>query len=90
MLTGGIYAANTSTPQIAAIRAAVEKETSSREAVIQMHGFYVDEEARCVMFDLIIDFSADAQNVEEEILSSLKAQFPDWTFNVILDRDYSD
>lgn len=90
IMSVGIYASNTSTPQIAAIREAVDAAVASRPGILQMHGFYVEEDKKCVMFDLIIDFKADAAAVRDDLISELSLKYPDYTFDVILDTDFSE
>ena len=90
IMSVGIYAANTSSPEIAAMREAVEAAVASRPEILQMHGFYVEEDNKCVMFDLIVDFSADAHTVSESVVDELKAKYPDYRFDVILDTDFSE
>lgn len=88
ILTVGIYAANTSDEGSAAIRTAVEEILAAYPQVLQMHGFYVVE--RHVTFDLIVAFGTDAAAVREEVIQKLRERFPDHTFDVILDSDFSD
>lgn len=90
IMSVGIYAANTSTPEIAALRASVEAAVAARPEILQMHGFYVEEEAKCVMFDLIIDFSADASAIRNDMIAELTEKHPDYRFDVILDTDFSE
>ena len=90
IISVGIYAANTSTPEIAAMRASVEAAVKARPEILQMHGFYVEEDIKCVMFDLIVDFSANADEVKASIVAELSAKYPDYRFDVILDTDFSE
>ena len=90
IMSVGIYASNTSTPEIAALRGAVEQAVAARPEILQMHGFYVEEDVKCVMFDLIVDFSADANAVKDSIIAELSAKYPDYNFDVILDTDFSE
>ena len=90
IMSVGIYAANTSTPEIAALRASVEAAVKARPEILQMHGFYVEEDAKCVMFDLIVDFAADASAVRDSIIAELSSKHPDYRFDVILDTDFSE
>lgn len=90
ILTIGIYASNTSTETSAAIKKSLEEIVSTYPDIIQMHGFYADEENRYVMFDLIIDFKADAQHIQKQVHDAVSAQYPDFRFDIVLDSDYSE
>ena len=58
--------------------------------ILQVHGFYVDAEQKTVTFDLVIDFKADREKVQAEMLEILQKKHPDYQFFVVLDSDYSD
>lgn len=90
-LTVGIYAENTSDRQGSAIRAALESIVAKTPAVLQMHGFYVDDAARLVVFDLIISYQEkDRNRIKNRVLRALRKQFPDYKYIVNLDADVSD
>ena len=76
VLTIGIYAASDSSPILSTIKGTAEALAAETPEVLQMHGFYGDETEKLVMFDLIVDFSADAAAVRDAIAA--------------LDSDYSD
>ena len=90
IVTLGIYASNDSSENALKIKEDVKKIVSSRPEILQMHGFYIDEESKCVMFDLIVDFKADAQAVQKEVCEKISSLYPEYRFDVILDTDYSD
>ena len=90
ILTVGIYAASDSSPALSEIKGTVEALADESPEILQMHGFYGDDQAKTVMFDLIIDFSADAAAVRDAVAAKLKAQYPDYRFDIVLDSDYSD
>lgn len=87
ILTVGIYAVN-STGEYAPIRKRAEEVAGEYEDILQLHGFYGEENH--VMFDLIIDFKADASKIKHEVTARLKNEFPEYEFDIILDSDYSD
>ena len=89
VLTVGIYASADSDPETAALRSKTEEVIKKKPEIIQMHGFYVDLEKHSVVFDLVIDFKADAPAVRDEVISELAAAFPNYAFAVVLDSDYS-
>lgn len=55
-----------------------------------MHGFYADTESQRVLFDLVVDFEADAKDIREKVLIELENLCPQMQFDIILDSDYSD
>lgn len=90
VLTVGIYASNSSDSQAEDIRADVEQAAREHPEILQVHGFYVDAEQKTVTFDLVIDFKADREKVQAEMLEILRKKHPDYQFFVVLDSDYSD
>jgi len=90
VLTVGIYASNNSDGQAEAIRADVEKVAQEHPEILQVHGFYVDAQQKSVTFDLVIDFKADREQVQSDVLEKLKKKYPEYQFFVVLDSDYSD
>lgn len=90
ILTLGIYASNDSTPESREIKESARALVAQHSEILQMHGFYVDEGTRCVMFDLIIDFKADAASIQQQLQQTLAAQYPEYQFDIVLDSDYSD
>ncbi len=88
--TVGIYAKNEHGGTPTKIRHDVYDLAEASEHVIEVHGFYVDEAAKSIRFDLVVDF--DAPNREEvvtKIKDILKRHYPDYSFSVTLDSDIS-
>ena len=90
ILTIGVYAANDSSPELTEIRRTTEALVAQKPEILQMHGFFGDEEQKFVLFDLIVDFSADANAVKREITDELVKKYPKYRFDIVLDSDYSD
>lgn len=91
VLTVGIYASNNSEEKYTKIKAELVKIIQNYKHIIQMHGFYVDEETKTVSFDLIIDFEAeDKEKIKDEVQKQIKEKFPEYNYFIILDTDYSD
>lgn len=89
ILTVGIYASNTDTPEAAQIKGDLVQIVSEYPEVLQMHGFYLDAEAKTVSFDLVLDFSAEhPDEVQLEILDKISSKYPTYSFYVILDMDF--
>lgn len=90
ILTVGIYASNTEDETAKAIRESVEAMVQDYPEVLELHGFYVEEQEKRVSFDLIVDFGNDAEGIRNSILERVSSQYPDYRFDVILDSDFSD
>ena len=75
---------------LADIRKSINSIAGQCPDVLQVHGFLRDEAARTVMFDLVVDLSADACQVRDSLVSKLETQYPGWTFSVVLDTDAAD
>ena len=90
ILTLGIYASN-DTGEYKKIKSFLQKVLKSYPNIIQMHGFYVDEEYHLISFDLIFNFDEEHPEIcVEEIKKRLKEKYPQYNFSVILDADISD
>lgn len=90
IMTVGIYADNIETPESKKIRSSLSNLTKNNPNILQMHGFFVDVEHKVANFDLV--FSFDELHPEEEIekiKKELEKEFPEFTFIVTLDRDFS-
>ena len=91
IMTIGIYASNSSDKEIIQIRDAIKNEVLSHPTIKQMHGFYVDQEAKTISFDVIVDFKdKDSAKLIKEIHDKLVEQFPDYQFHIVEDKDFTD
>ncbi|MCQ2800915.1 MAG: cation diffusion facilitator family transporter [Bacilli bacterium] len=91
IMTIGIYASNSSDSNIAKIRDAIRKEISNHPTIKQMHGFYCNKKAKSISFDVIADFAdKSASETIAEIKRNLRKQFPEYSFFVVEDKDFSD
>ena len=90
VLTVGIYAANAGDPEIDGIRKSLEEEKNAHEGILQIHGFYADTEQKTIVFDLVIDFKADAEEIKAAVVNAMKEKYPEYDFYVVIDSDYAD
>ncbi|MBQ7718769.1 MAG: cation transporter [Clostridia bacterium] len=90
VLTVGIYATNNSEDEFAEMKKTLAKIEAQRPEILQTHGFYGDREHKRVMFDIIVDFKENAEQVRSEIVAEMQMKYPDYKFDVILDSDLSD
>ena len=91
-LTGvGVYAVNTKDKDVIAAREKVSHILREIPHVIQMHGFYMDPEAKRLQFDVMVDFEAeDRKAVFCEALAKVQEAFPDYQLISTLDTDFSE
>ncbi|HHT66957.1 MAG TPA: cation transporter [Erysipelotrichaceae bacterium] len=88
VITVGIYASNNSDPMIAKIRSDIQKEVLTNNVIKQVHGFYVDQEAKTISFDVMVDYSeVNAESAIEQIHENLLKKYPDYKFIIIKDED---
>ena len=91
IMTVGIYASNTADGLYAQMKSKLSELTGNYSEILQMHGFYADEERKAVSFDLIIDFKSEKrQQIKDEILQKMSEIYPEYSFHVILDNDFSE
>ena len=95
ILTLGIYASNNKSEielgQIGKIKEELKKITKEYKSIIQIHGFYVDQENNNVFFDIVIDFNEkNKEHIKNEVIRKLKEKYGRYNYNVILDPDISD
>lgn len=91
ILTVGIYATNEVSSTAKIIKDYVYDYISKQENIHQIHGFYLDEETKNISFDLIFDFKYDHPEKKiAEIIKHLKEKYPEYSFFVVQDTDFSD
>ena len=91
VITIGIYATNTDSEKGMEIKAFAETLIKEYPQVLQLHGFYIDEKTKNISFDIIIDFSeTEKSKLAGEIKASLEEKYPDYIFDIRLDRDFSE
>ena len=91
MTSVGIYSRNTTNSRAANVRAKIIKMLREHDYILQMHGFYFNEEEKRIQFDVIIDFDApDRIALYKHIVQEVQEAYPDYTVNVALDVDLTD
>ena len=87
----GIYSRNTRNDVAAQILTDVRRIAMKHDYVLQLHGFFIDEAAKLIRFDIIVDYAApDAQAIRGEIVHEVKAHYRDYEIQVTLDEDVAD
>ena len=90
VMTVGVYAKNTETELNKSIKSRVYSILSEFPDIIQVHGFYVDPERKIISADIIISFEVkNAEKIYAEACAKVSADFPDYSVQIILDRDFS-
>lgn len=91
ILTVGIYATNSSVPEIKCIREDLYRLVKSYPSIEQVHGFYVDVESNTVSFDIIISFKEEKpEEIKSLLITELSKLHPSYKYFVVEDIDFSD
>ncbi len=91
ILTVGIYATNTSNPEITKIRKLLYELVKNNKLIKQVHGFYVDESIQTISFDIVIDFEAEnPEKIRDDLIKELSLKHPEYQYFVVIDNDYAD
>ena len=76
---------------ITAFVESVKKIVFAHKGILQMHGFYLDDEDKTLGFDIIIDFKAkDREKIYQEIYDQIQSKFKEYKIMITLDIDISD
>ena len=87
----GIYATNESDEYAVEIENDLKKIISDYTEIIQLHGFYVDNENKTINFDIIIDFSADnPKKIKDEVKQRISEIYPEYEYYIVIDKDFAD
>ena len=90
IMTVGIYADFVETEISKNIHKYLLEVNSKYEHILQLHGFFVDEENKLCNFDLVISFDEqEPEQVVENVKKAMEEKFPEYTFIVTLDNDFS-
>ena len=86
-----VYSMNTDGGKAAEIYSDIRRTVMSHEHVLQIHGFFYDEDTHTIIFDVIIDFAApDSKALYAEISREIQQKYPNHKVEVRLDLDVSD
>lgn len=87
-LTVGIYAENSRTKAHQAMRQRLADIVKTQPAIIDVHGFYVDDQQKLVTFDLVLDyFYRDKLKLKNRIIRDFRRTYPAYRCRVTLDLD---
>ena len=89
--TIGVYSVNTKNEKIIEIQKNIHDIVFSHKGILQMHGFYLDEQDKTINFDIIIDFNIrNREEVYNMIYDEIQEKFKGYKINITLDVDISD
>ena len=83
----GVYSYNTKDDESAKIRDTISDKVKSHDWALQMHGFYVDLEAKEMRFDVVIKFGANAQEALQTIQGEIQEMYPGYHIQITPDID---
>ena len=85
-----VYSINTQNEHAVKVRSEIYKSVMDIPHVIQVHGFYLDEAAKRIQFDVIVDFDAkDRCAIYEQVMKNVKSLYPDYDILCVPDTDFS-
>jgi hypothetical protein len=92
MITGiSVYSMNTMGGSADAVHDDIRRIVMSHDHVLQMHGFYMDEEKKLLRFDIIIDFAApDRYALYQHLCEDVQKIAGDYRVEIAMDSDISD
>ena len=91
VITGvGVYSLNTRDEEGLRIRREVTRAVLAQEGVLQVHGFYVDTQAKELRFDVVFSFDVDSHTSLSAIYALIQPMVPDYTLLIAPDLDLTD
>ena len=90
ILTIGIYAYNND-DKYKEIKNYIDSIINEYNDILELHGFYVDEDINNISFDIVTSFNVkDEELLKKEIINKLKKKYKEYNYTIIIDRDISD
>ncbi len=87
----GIYSNNSSNDRLMKMRKDITELVVDHKHILQLHGFYVDEEKKRITFDVVVDFDEqDREGLLKHIVGDVKNALPEYEVVVAMDSDISD
>lgn len=90
MTAVGVYSFNTKSNTVADIRNRIQSTVMKHDWAIQMHGFHVDEEAKTIRFDVVMDFDIKHRDGLSILHEELDPMFPEYKILITPDIDVTD
>ena len=90
ILTGvGLYSYNTGSDAAADIQRDVREKVLAHDWAVQLHGFYVDVEAREMTFDVVLSFDINPKEGLTTLYEEMRAAYPEYKIVIVPDVDVS-
>ena len=90
ILTGvGVYAYNTHDDEALKIEKEVKQLVLKHKWAIQVHGFYLNIEAKMMRFDVVMSFDIKPQDGVQTLYDEIKKIYPDFDIKIAPDVDVS-
>ena len=87
----GIYSNNSSDEHLMKMRNEITELVVDHKHILQLHGFYVDEVKKRIIFDVVVDFDEqDREGLIAHIIGDVKQALPGYDVQVTIDSDISD
>ena len=87
----GIYSNNSSDEHLMQMRNEIAGLVVDHKHILQIHGFYVDEQRKKIVFDVVVDFEEqDREGLIAHIVGDVKEALPGYDVQVTIDNDISD
>ncbi len=90
ILTGvGVYSFNTKEDYASEAREHISKLVTSHKNIIQMHGFYIDQEELTIRFDIVVSFEEkDKQGLLKSTKEMVLEEYPGYDVQIAMDIDF--
>ena len=85
----GLYSYNTGDDEASRIRNDVQERVLEHDWALQVHGFYVDTEAKDMRFDVVLTFGVTQKDALETLHAELGGVYPGYTISISPDVDVS-
>ena len=90
IMTVGIYADSVESEISKEVHAYLLSLIKEHPCILQLHGFFLDEEKKFCNFDLVVSFDEkEPEELIDKIKKQMEEKFKEFTFIVNLDKDYS-
>lgn len=88
VMTVGIYVLNNTDADVVAMREDIRHMAMSHEGVLQMHGFFADEEE--IAFDIVVSFDHDAAAITHKLADQISKKYSGRTVLIHIDTKYTE
>ncbi|MCR5439351.1 MAG: cation diffusion facilitator family transporter [Selenomonas sp.] len=86
----GVYSYNTEDSVAARVRVDVTKLVLAHEWALQLHGFYLDETAKIMRFDVVMSFDIPHKEGVRILQEEMRVAYPQYDIQIVPDVDLSD